>query len=79
MKKLNPDEIEHYDKQGFVIPGSRLPDEQLKRLRGALDNVIAANPRTRPEQLVSVHVKDSGDESLLADPHPGNLHGLDRA
>ena len=67
MRKLNSDEIERYDKQGFVIPGSRLPDEQLTRLRMALDNVIAANPQTRPEQLVSVHVKDSGDEGVAGD------------
>ena len=67
MRKLNSDEIERYDKQGFVIPGSRLSDEKLTRLRMALDNVIAANPQTRPEQLVSVHVKDSGAEGVAGD------------
>ena len=67
MRKLNPDEIEHYDKQGFVIPGPRLSDEKLKRLRVALDKVIGANPQTRPEQLVSVHVKDSGAEGVAGD------------
>ena len=64
MRKLNSDEIERYDKQGFVIPGFRLSDEKLTRLRMALDNVIAANPQTRPEQLVSVHVKNSGAEGV---------------
>ncbi|SVA85000.1 uncharacterized protein METZ01_LOCUS137854, partial [marine metagenome] len=64
MRKLNSDEIECYDKQGFVIPDARLSDEQLTRLRMALDNVIAANPQTRPEQLVSVHVKNSGAEGV---------------
>ena len=67
MRKLNSDEIERYDKQGFVIPGARLSDDQLTRLRMALDNVIAANPQTRPEQLVSVHVKDSGAEGVAGD------------
>ena len=67
MRKLNSDEIERCDKQGFVIPDARLSDEKLTRLRMALDNVIAANPQTRPEQLVSVHVKDSGAEGVAGD------------
>ena len=67
MRKLNQDEIERYQKHGFVVPKARVPDEQLARLRNALDDVVAANPQTRPEQLVSVHVRDSGDEGVAGD------------
>ncbi len=67
MSQLSPSEIDHYHKEGFVVPAFRLSDEQVLRLRAALDGVIAANPQTRPEQLVSVHTADRGAEGVRGD------------
>jgi hypothetical protein len=67
ISKLSSKEIGNYRDQGFVIPQYRVPDEQLARLRTALDNVIAANPNTRPEKLVSVHITESGTEGVSGD------------
>ncbi|MFP6640038.1 MAG: phytanoyl-CoA dioxygenase family protein [Myxococcota bacterium] len=64
MSHLSPGEIEYYRDQGFVVPEFRLSAEQVTRLRTALDSVIADNPDTRPEQLVSIHTKDSGAEGV---------------
>lgn len=64
MSHLTPNEIQHYRDEGFVVPEFRLSAEQVTRLRAALDSVIADNPDTRPEQLVSIHTKDSGVEGV---------------
>jgi hypothetical protein len=64
MSLLSPTEIEHYREEGFVVPEFRLPPEQVTRLRAALDSVIANNPDTRPEQLVSIHTEESGVEGV---------------
>jgi hypothetical protein len=64
MSHLSPSEIEHYRDEGFVVPQFRLSSEYVTRLRAALDSVIAANPDTRPEQLVSIHTEESGVEGV---------------
>jgi len=64
MSQLSPSEIENYRVEGFVVPEFRLSVEQVAQLRAALDSVIAANPRTRPEQLVSVHTEERGVEGV---------------
>jgi hypothetical protein len=51
------EEIERYKTEGFVIPQFRLSEERVGRLREALARVISDNPDTRPEHLVSIHVK----------------------
>lgn len=67
MSKLTEEEIVHYREEGYVIPTFRLSEEQVTRLRAALDSVIANNPDTRPEQLVSVHTKEKGAEGVRGD------------
>lgn len=57
---LSDTEIDTYQKEGILIPEFRLTDEQLGRLREALDKVIRDNPGTRPERLVSVHISKEG-------------------
>ena len=64
MAKLSPDEIETYRHQGVLVPGFRLPEARLEGLRAALEEVIAANPEVRPEQLVSVHVEGLNPEGV---------------
>ncbi len=61
---LSAEEIEHYHREGWVVPEFRLPDEQIDRLRAALDAVIAENPETRPERLVSIHIRADGGEGV---------------
>ena len=64
MSHLSPDEIQRYRDEGFVVPNFRLSAEHVTGLRAALDGVIAANPETRPEQLVSVHTEERGAEGV---------------
>ena len=55
-------DIEAYRKDGLIIPEYRLPAAQLDGLRAALEDVLAANPDVRPEQLISIHIKSGGGE-----------------
>lgn len=64
MAKLSSAEIEHYRREGFVVPGFRLSAGQVTQLRAALDSVIADNPDTRPERLVSIHTRHRGVEGV---------------
>ncbi len=71
MASLSPSELQQYSADGYLVPQYRLSQERVSRLREALDRIIAANPHTRPEQLVSAHIKApstegvSGDEAFL--------------
>lgn len=51
----------------FVVPEFRLAPERLAQLKDGLDRVISANPETRPEKLVSVHLKQDSGEGVLGD------------
>lgn len=57
MAQLHPDEITHYQRQGYVVPRFSLPAAQVALLREALDELIRRNPDVRPEKLVSAHVE----------------------
>jgi ectoine hydroxylase-related dioxygenase (phytanoyl-CoA dioxygenase family) len=60
MAQLQPDEIAHYHRQGYVVPRFTLPQAQVAQMREALDELIRRNPGVRPEKLVSAHVERSG-------------------
>ena len=61
MATLHPDEIAHYQREGWVIPRWRLPAPQVDTLREALDELLRRNPGVRPEKLVSAHVEGGAD------------------
>jgi hypothetical protein len=62
--RLDAAEIDTYRRDGLVIPSYRLPAGQLTSLQTALDELIAANPGVRPEQLISAHVAKGGGERV---------------
>ncbi|WP_282606430.1 phytanoyl-CoA dioxygenase family protein [Pelagibius sp. Alg239-R121] len=64
MPRLTPDEVAKYRSDGYVIPHFRLPDEEIKHLRSALDELIRANPDVRPEKLVSAHIEGRNSEGV---------------
>ena len=57
---LQPDEVKHYQREGWVVPRFRLPSDQVDRLRDALDELLRRNPGVRPEKLVSAHIERDG-------------------
>ncbi len=64
---LTPTELEHYRTHGYVIPDFQFPQERVAELRACMDRVISENPNTRPEQLVSIHITESGIEGVTGD------------
>jgi len=64
MARLQPDEIAHYQREGYVIPRWRLPAQRVAAMVQALDALIAANPAVRPEKLVSAHVEGDNGEGV---------------
>jgi ectoine hydroxylase-related dioxygenase (phytanoyl-CoA dioxygenase family) len=68
---LSPTELAHYDSQGWLIPRTALSASDVAYYRHALDELIAANPHTRPERLVSAHIEagaaSSGTEGTTGD------------
>ena len=67
MESLSSSELEQYSAEGYLVPGYRLPESRVAALRAALDRVISANPGTRPEQLVSAHIKSPAKEGVCGD------------
>lgn len=56
MAHLLSDEIERYQREGWVVPQWRLPEARVVTMRAALDELLRRNPGVRPEKLVSAHV-----------------------
>jgi len=63
MAQLQPDEIDHYQREGWVVPRFRLPAPQVALMRGALDELLRRNPGVRPEKLVSAHIERAGADN----------------
>jgi hypothetical protein len=64
---LDDAEIDHYHREGWVVPRFRLPAEDIADLREALDDLIRANPNVRPEKLVSAHIEGDNGEGVRGD------------
>jgi ectoine hydroxylase-related dioxygenase (phytanoyl-CoA dioxygenase family) len=64
MARLSAPEVDHYRREGWVIPQYRLPVERTAELRQALDRLIADNPGVRPEKLVSAHIEGDNGEGV---------------
>ncbi len=62
MAKLQISEIEHYQREGWVIPSFRLPTTQVGSMVDALNELIRRNPDVRPEKLVSAHVERANNQ-----------------
>src|SRR5438045_5481151 len=62
--RLSEAEIAHYHCEGWVIPRFRLPDDDVRAMALALDELIAANPGVRPEKLVSAHLEGDNGEGV---------------
>ena len=67
MPHLTPDEIAHYQREGYVIPEYRLPAARIDALCITLDRLIAENPGVRPEKLVSAHVERKPGQGVNRD------------
>ena len=62
---LSQEETRFYKERGYVIPAFRLPDEMVKSLQVALQQLIDANPGVRPEKLVSAHIAGKNDDGVV--------------
>ncbi|MEO7852072.1 MAG: phytanoyl-CoA dioxygenase family protein [Rubrivivax sp.] len=58
--RLTDAEVRRYHTQGYLVPGWRLPELRVQRLREALDRLLSSNPGVRPEKLVSAHLSGQG-------------------
>jgi hypothetical protein len=56
MARLGTDEIQRYQRDGWVVPAHRLPADRVLSLQQALDELLRRNPGVRPEKLVSAHI-----------------------
>lgn len=57
MAHLHADEIARYQDEGWLVPRWRLPDQRVRAMRVALDELLRRNPGVRPEKLVSAHLE----------------------
>jgi ectoine hydroxylase-related dioxygenase (phytanoyl-CoA dioxygenase family) len=64
MAALHPDEIEQYQREGWVVPRFRLPPAHVATMAEALEQLLRDNPGVRPEKLVSAHVEGDNGEGV---------------
>jgi hypothetical protein len=64
MATLHPEEIEHYRREGWVVPRWRLPPARVAAMAQALEQLLHDNPGVRPEKLVSAHVEGDNGEGV---------------
>ncbi len=64
MARLQRDEIDHYQREGWVIPRWHLPADRLATMTAALEQLLRDNPGVRPEKLVSAHIEGDNGEGV---------------
>jgi ectoine hydroxylase-related dioxygenase (phytanoyl-CoA dioxygenase family) len=64
MAHLHPDEVAHYQREGWVIPRWQLPADRVATMVAALEQLLRDNPGVRPEKLVSAHVEGDNGEGV---------------
>lgn len=66
---LSRAEVHRYHAQGFVTPALQLPAATMAALGDAVDDLIAANPQVRPEDLAVPHVPGGASGRLNTPDH----------
>lgn len=61
---LSTEEVDHFWREGWLIPRASLPGPLVESLRSVMERVIAMNPGVRPERLVSAHLPEPGAEGV---------------
>lgn len=64
MAHLSPEEVEHYRREGWLIPRYALPPARVAQMAEALDELVRNNPGVRPEKLVSAHIEGDNGEGV---------------
>lgn len=64
VARLQPDEIEHYRREGWVVPHYRLPQARVAQMVEALERLLRDNRGVRPEKLVSAHIEGDNGEGV---------------
>ena len=64
MATLTNEEMRAYEDDGYVVPAYRVPQERIAVLGAAMEEVIAANSDTRPEQLPNTHITNGAGTRL---------------
>jgi ectoine hydroxylase-related dioxygenase (phytanoyl-CoA dioxygenase family) len=64
MAQLSSVELEHYRRDGYVVPQFRLPANKIQALQSSLNRLLSENPNVRPEKLVSAHIEGKNDEGV---------------
>jgi len=58
---LTPDEADTYNREGWVIPKNfQLNEEELERLRKAIDAVLQENSEILPDRMINTHLDGGG-------------------
>lgn len=65
---LSSRELDSFRRDGFVVPGYRLPADVLERLRGLSRKLIADNAHLGDEPIACPHVPGSGIQKMQSDP-----------
>jgi len=61
---LSTEEINHYRREGWVVPRFRLPAARMAAMVDALETLLRQNPGVRPEKLVSAHIEGDNGEGV---------------
>ena len=64
MATLDPTEIAHFQREGWVVPRFRLPAARVLALQHSLEELLRRNPGVRPEKLVSAHIEGDNGEGV---------------
>ena len=68
-EKLSEASIQRYQREGYIVPDTRLPASTMAGLQAAVGETIDANPKIRPEHLVSAHIDRKNDEGVRGLEH----------
>lgn len=65
--RLTEAELAKYDRDGYVVPDYRIPEDMLTEMRTALDALMEANPHLAADNMLCPHLVGAGVQSLNGD------------
>ena len=64
---LSKEEISYYNKNGYITPTKKIPEDLLMKMKSGAENGLIKNPNSMHESMVNVHLENNNPEKIIGD------------
>ncbi|AJZ56750.1 phytanoyl-CoA dioxygenase family protein [Paraburkholderia fungorum] len=71
ISALSKEQIEQYQRDGYIVPDYRLPPEKVEKLQKMMQQIVRDNPTLLNQPIICPNVRNSGVQGLKVDDPEG--------